>query len=422
MPLLELSDRLWNGEDSTSQPEHHPFAHLDVIEELAPGVAFYKAFVNLTAFRTEEGLVLVDTGTYLPAQHERSFQAVREWNPDPLQTAVYTHGHIDHAYGLPPYLREAREKGWSRPRIVGHEAVAARLERYIETAGYNQVINRRQFGIPIEWPMDSIPPTVTYPDRLELRVGERDFVLSHARGETDDHTWVWIPDVRVLCTGDLFIWAAPNAGNPQKVQRYAIDWARALRKMAVLEPELLLPGHGLPIAGANRVRSALIDTADYLESLYTQTVECMNEGATIYDILDAVKPPARLAERPYLQPVYDEPDFIVRNIFRCLGGWYTGVPSELKPSPRAEQAREIIELAGGIERILSRTQELVQKKDLRMAAHLVDWAADAAPDSTEVHRVRAEVYRLRVDVEPSTMSKGIYRAAARDSSERSGNA
>ena len=203
---------------------------------------------------------------------------------------------------------------------------------------------------------------------------------------------------------------------------YAIDWARALRKMAVLEPELLLPGHGLPIAGADRVRSALIDTADYLESLYTQTVECMNEGATIYDILDTVKPPARLAERPYLQPVYDEPDFIVRNIFRCLGGWYTGVPSELKPSPRAEQAREIAELAGGIERILSRAQELVQKKDLRMAAHLVDWAADAAPDSTEVHRVRAEVYRLRVDAEPSTMSKGIYRAAARDSSERSGNA
>ena len=66
--------------------------------------------------------------------------------------------------------------------------------------------------------------------------------LEHARGETDDHTFVWLPDARVLCTGDLFIWCAPNAGNPQKVQRYAADWARALRRMAGLGAELLLPG------------------------------------------------------------------------------------------------------------------------------------------------------------------------------------
>jgi alkyl sulfatase BDS1-like metallo-beta-lactamase superfamily hydrolase len=422
MSQLELSDRLWKGENSTSQPEHHPFSPLNTLEELAPGVAFYKGFVNITALRTEEGLALIDTGTYHPAQHEQSFEAVRAWNPDPLRTAIYTHGHVDHAYGLPPFLREAQSNGWTRPRIVGHAAVAPRMQRYIETAGYNQVINRRQFGLPIDWPVDPVPPTVSYHDRLELRVGGRELHLAHARGETDDHTWVWVPDARVLCTGDLFIWAAPNAGNPQKVQRYAIDWAQALRTMASLEAELLLPGHGLPIAGADRVRDALIDTADYLESLYRQTVDCMNEGANVYDLVESVKPPPHLAEKPYLQPVYDEPDFIVRNIFRCLGGWYTGVPSELKPSPRREQAREIVSLAGGVERLLARAQEHAQKGDLRMASHLADWAADAEPDSPEVHRVRAEVYERRVEAEPSTMSKGIFRAAARDSSDRAGEA
>ena len=38
----------------------------------------------------------------------------------------------------------------------------------------------------------------------------------------------------MLLPGDLFIWVFPNAGNPQKVQRYPDDWAVALRKMAVL--------------------------------------------------------------------------------------------------------------------------------------------------------------------------------------------
>ena len=50
---------------------------------------------------------------------------------------------------------------------------------------------------------------------------------------------------KVLFAGDMFIWASPNCGNPQKVQRYAEEWAAALRTMAALDAELLLPGHGL---------------------------------------------------------------------------------------------------------------------------------------------------------------------------------
>jgi alkyl sulfatase BDS1-like metallo-beta-lactamase superfamily hydrolase len=416
--LSKLSDRLWSGEISTEQPEHHPMAALNVLEELAPGVGFFKGFVNLTAVRTEEGLVLIDTGGYHPAQHEPSFSAVRRFNNQPLHTAVYTHGHVDHAYGLPPFMRELESKGWARPRIVGHVDVLPRMQRYNETAGYNGVINTRQFGVKIQWPTNPIPPTVTYRERLDLRIGEREFRLSHARGETDDHTWVYVPDARLLCTGDLFIWAVPNAGNPQKVQRYAIEWASALREMAALEPEILLPGHGIPILGGARVREALLDTAECLESLYRQTVERMNEGATIYEIVESVQMPTELREKPYLRPVYDEPEFIVRNIYRCLGGWYSGIPSELKPAPRSAQAREIADLAGGVEKLLARARVYAQKGDLRMASHLVDWALEADPDSAEVHQVRAKVYQQRIELAPSTMSKGIYAAAVRQSETR----
>jgi alkyl sulfatase BDS1-like metallo-beta-lactamase superfamily hydrolase len=343
---------------------------------------------------------------------------VRRWETAPLHTAIYTHGHVDHAYGLPPYLREAEARGRARPQIVGHVDVAPRMRRYVETAGYNTVINSRQFGVPIRWPLESQPPTVTYEHRLDLCVGGRELRLWHARGETDDHTYVWLPDARVLCTGDLFIWAAPNAGNPQKVQRYAADWAQALRAMAALEPELLLPGHGLPIAGAARVREALVDTALYLESLYRQTLELLNTGASVYEIVERVRAPAHLEAKPYLRPVYDEPEFIVRNVVRCLGGWYTGVPSELKPAPRAALAREIAALAGGVERLLTRADERLREGDLRLASHLADFACEAAPDSAEAHRVRAAVYQRRVAAEPSTMSKGIFGAAARESAEK----
>ena len=45
-------------------------------------------------------------------------------------------------------------------------------------------------------------------------------------------------------------------------------------------------------------------------------------------------------ERPYLQPVYDEPEFIVRTVWRLYGGWWDGNPATLKPAPeRALAAR-----------------------------------------------------------------------------------
>src|SRR5258708_22403559 len=157
--------------------------------------------------------------------------------------------------------------------------------------------------------------------------------LRHEKGETDDHTVTWLPDRRVLCCGDLFIWASPNAGNPQKVQRYPREWAGALRRMVALEPECLLPGHGLPVVGADRVRQALTETADLLDSLVDQTPAVLDSGGRLGDAIHGVVPPRRLMGRPYLRPVYDEPEFIVHTIWRLYGGRWDGNPASLKPAP-----------------------------------------------------------------------------------------
>jgi alkyl sulfatase BDS1-like metallo-beta-lactamase superfamily hydrolase len=217
----------------------------------------------------------------------------------------------------------------------------------------------------------------------------------------------------------MFIWASPNCGNPQKVQRYARDWAIAFRKMIALEPDVLLPGHGLPIVGAERVRRALDEGAELLESLVEQTLALMNEGARLDDIVHSVTAPPELLARPYLRPIYDEPEFVVRNIWRLYGGWYDGDPSHLKPAPAAALAIELASLAGGAGRLAERAREIAAAGDLRLAGHLAELAAQAAPDDKGVHAVRAEVFGARAREEASTMSKGIFSWAEHESSERS---
>jgi alkyl sulfatase BDS1-like metallo-beta-lactamase superfamily hydrolase len=412
MSVLDVADRLWRGELDITQA--HPFSVLGEVEEVADGVAFVPSFANVSALRTGDGLVLVDTGSAPLAEHVHG--QVRRWDGSRLHTAVYSHGHVDHVFGVPLFEREAAERGWEPPRVVAHEALPRRFDRYVLTAGYNEVVNQRQFQLPdLRWPREYRYPDQTYRDALALSVGGLDLALNHCRGETDDHTWTWVPSRRVLCCGDLFIWAAPNAGNPQKVQRYPREWAAGLRRMASLGAEVLLPGHGWPVVGEDRVRQALSDTAELLEHLHDETVRLMNEGARLDDVVHAVRAPQHLLDRPYLRPVYDEPEFVVRNVWRLYGGWYDGNPSRLKPAPDAALAAELASLAGGAARLASRAQELAAAGDLRLAGHLAELAAQAAPDDAAVHAARADVYEQRVAAEASTMSKGVFAWAAAES-------
>ena len=381
--------------------------------ELADGVALIEAFSNVVAFSTDEGIVVFDVS------HQLSAPAVlgelRSWSTAPVDTAVYTHGHVDHVTGAQAFDADAVSRGHRPIRYIGHEAVDERFDRYVLTNGYNGWINMRQFRLPEPaWPSDYVYPDLTYRDSLTIDVGGTSFELRHARGETDDHTWAYVPAANAICVGDLFIWQFPNAGNPQKVQRYAWDWVLALREMAATGAELLLPAHG-PAVGGSDVALVLNDTADALESLHRQTLELMNTGARLDDVIHSVRLPDHLADRPYLQPTYDEPEFVVRNIWRLYGGWYDGNPAHLKPATDAALATEIAGLAGGADALIDRAAALAADGDLRLACHLIEMAVQADPDSRRAHEVRAAVYDERRRTESSYMASGIYRSAMLDS-------
>jgi alkyl sulfatase BDS1-like metallo-beta-lactamase superfamily hydrolase len=416
--LRALADQLWNGDIDTTT--HHPVTFtLPDAEEIAYGVLFYKGIASANTLDTGASLVMLDTG----AQNDtrRLHAAVRRWRPTaPLEAAVFSHHHVDHIFGVGPFEREAAERGWPAPRVYAHTLVGRNFDRYLKTLGWNTAINLRQFQLPpdrFRWPDAYRYPDVEFHDRLTFRSGRLTFELHHARGETEDAVWTWIPESKILAPGDLFIWATPNAGNPQKVQRYPGEWAAALRIMAALGAELMIPGHGLPLFGADRIRTALTDTAELLESIESQVLALMNSGATLDRVIHQVRPPGHLLEKPYLRPVYDHPEFIARNVWRLYGGWHDGEPDNLLPAPRSEQAREWVALAGGLGRVLDRAATLAADGNVRLACHLIEFAVLAEPDSAEVHKLRQSIYEARSREQVSSMARNILNHAALASAE-----
>ncbi len=401
------------------------------LSEIADGIAMVESFSHCVALDTDDGLVCFDASGVHTGEAVRA--ALGGWRPTKVSHLVYTHGHADHVGGS-TFFRD------DQPRVVGHANVAARFDRYAATSEWNLRINARQFGgisgdlnLNIgDGSADGVavrsnptarrflPATVMRPDETfehthEITVGGERIEMRHARGETDDHLWAWLPERQALVTGDFLIWNFPNAGNPQKVQRYPIEWAAALREMAAMGAELLLPAHGLPIEGKARIARVLGEVATALEELVAQVVAMMNAGETLDTIIHTVRVPDETLAKPYLRPFYDEPEFVVHNVWRLFGGWWDGAASRLKPSPDAHIAAAIAELAGGADALLRRAEQAAADNDLRLACHLVDFAAWAAPDDAAIHAGRAAIYLARRKTEPSLMSKGIFAAAARES-------
>ncbi len=395
------------------------------LTELADGLAIVESFSHTLAWDTGDGLACFDASG--AGSGANVVSAIRTWRQDPIRTLVYTHGHADHIGGSFAFADDATAHGHERPTVVGHDNVARRIDRYNDMSEWSLLINQRQFGgIPSDMglglgesatrflPRKTLLPDVTFSHEHQLTLGGTTVELHHARAETDDHLWAFVPEKKWLFSGDFIIWNYPNAGNPQKVQRFALEWAQALRQMIAAGPELLLPAHGLPIEGRERIATVLSDTADTLETLVRQVVDLMNQGASLDTIIHTVSVPDDVLAKPYLRPYYDEPEFVVRNIWRLYGGWWDGAASRLKPASDAALGREVADLAGGPRVLMDRALELVDS-DIRLACHLADFAGWAAPDDPGIHADRAVVFHQRRLREPSLMSQGIFRSASRES-------
>jgi alkyl sulfatase BDS1-like metallo-beta-lactamase superfamily hydrolase len=409
-----LTDRIWHGEVPMADWTKAVTGGMG--RAIAPDVLSVSTgyfFGNCTAIRTAEGLVVFDSGSRETARE--TVAAIRRWDDGPVHTIVYTHGHIDHTWGARLLDSEADARGLARPRILAHRNVLERFRRYDDTHGLNSVVMGRQFNkADYTFPGDHRRPDDIYDDQRTLTIGGRRIELMHGRGETDDATFAFLPDSKILLTGDFVIWAFPNAGNPRKVQRYAPDWAATLRRMRALNPEILLPGHGPAIVGAARAAELLEDGAAILDSLVGQTMALMNQGAGLDQILHAVKVPADLLAKPYLSPVYDDPEFVVRGIWHLYAGWYGGNPASLKPAPESDLAAELAGLAGGPGILAGRAATLAETGQLRLAAHLIEFAAGAAPGDGAIQAIRADIYARCMAREPSLIGKAIYGVAQRE--------
>ncbi|MBT4268385.1 MAG: MBL fold metallo-hydrolase, partial [Deltaproteobacteria bacterium] len=167
--LFALSEKAINGEINDQ-----PFNRISLkLFELTDEIAMVEAFSHSIIFKTEEGLVVFDTSNEQCGKPV--VDAIRGWSTGRFNTIVYTHGHIDHVGGSSEFLADVNVHGHPEPRVIAHENILKRFDRYEVTGGYNTVINERQFGKLFSGqmtvigknnflPKGTVRPNITYSD------------------------------------------------------------------------------------------------------------------------------------------------------------------------------------------------------------------------------------------------------------------
>lgn len=358
-------------------------------------------FVNIVVFDTDEGLVLIDSG-YAPAGPMLR-ELLPRLSPRPVHTIVHTHYHADHAWGA--WALMDLGPGGAAPRVVTTAAFLDQMQQDIASHGL-VARNNQQLSVPTAW-SDVIRPTLTFHGSTTLTVGGERFVLTHARGETEDQLWAWVPSRRTVVSADYYQGFLPNAGNGKRRQRYVEDWARALREMAALQPATVLPMHGPALTEAADIQDRLNGHAAILDNVAAQVLAGLNAGRRVDQVVEAVTLPPELARRPDAKEDYGTARDIARMVVKQYGGWWDDIPSHWNPAPLAQQAREIAALAGGAPALIARAQALAPDAPA-LAASLADWAWLAAPRDRAVLQGAFDVYVRIVNERTPTQEALVY--------------
>jgi len=384
------------------------------------------AFGNVGIVETNEGLVIFDLA--MRQYGNRIFNSLRQLTDKPIKYIIYSHGHFDHCFGFSAILEEIEKKGWDMPQIIAHELLLRRFQKYKLLDEYHNWINSMQFASiagknRATSAQNTLEPTIIIRgnDNYQFKLGGLTFEIYHDMGETDDSIWMFLPEKKVLFTGDLMISSYPNVGNPYKVQRYPKHWAIAMERMIEKNADYLVPGHGPVIEGKDNIKEALSITAEAMHFVHDEVIRRLNQGKWFEQIYHEMLEiyPEKFKKHAYLRPVYGCYQFAIHAVYRLYHGWYnTGNPTDLFPSKSEEIAREFLKI-NSVENYYNHAQKLFNEGELQLALHILDVVIKGAPKENsglllKAHKLKIKILKQKAKEETSFIAFNILNNGANE--------
>ncbi|MEJ5976327.1 MBL fold metallo-hydrolase [Novosphingobium sp. PS1R-30] len=380
----KLADLVRSGDAQTEAVEITPFVFL------ARGIS------NAHLVTTSDGDVIVNTG--MPEDGERAAKLFAPHRTGPIRYVILTQSHADHFGGVP----EFQEAG---TQIVGGPGYNDALG---DMMGLQSFFGQRTFKL---WgstlkrdtppkPIPQVKPDILVDRELTLEVGNRTFqLISAPEGETIDNIVVWMPKEKIVFTGNTFgpVWLSMpflntlRGDKPRLVKTYL----KSLEKIRDLGAEIVVTGHGEPIVGKDKIREDLDRMHAAVSHVRDYTLEGMKAGKSVHELMREFAWPSNLQ----IGEFHGKASWAVKSIWREYSGWfhYEDGTTELYGVPRSSVDADLVELAGGADKLAERAKVRLDAGEALEALHLVAIALGAEPANRPALTVKKDASALLLE-------------------------
>jgi cyclase len=261
---------------------------------------------NCIAIVGTEGVLVVDS-TSFPSHAREIIQEIKQMTNQPIRFLVHTHWHPDHILGdgefrasfpeiaivstsftqkgiaelAPKYIKAIAERGAEygasfRKQVQEGKSEDGKPLSDADRKYYLDCANDIDFAIPEYKQYKVIVPNVAFDDALTIRLGQREVqLLFLGRGNTTGDAVIFVPDAKVVMTGDLLV-----APTPYSYGSFLTEWVKTLAKVKALGATSIVPGHG-----AVQHDTAYLDLVSAaLQSVNSQVQAAVRKHLSLEDI------------------------------------------------------------------------------------------------------------------------------------------
>ena len=217
----------------------------------------------------DDAVMVIDTQA-TPVMAQDVIRRIREVSDKPIKYVLLSHYHAVRVLGATAYEPDhiiASQDTYDLIVERGEQDKASEIGRF-----------PRLFQNVESVPAGLTWPTITFTGKMTLWLGKLEVqILQLGRGHTKGDTVVWLPQDKVLFSGDLVEFdATPYAGDA-----YFTDWPQTLANIAALQPEKLVPGRGAALMNAAQVQAGLDGTRAFVSELFASVKAGAAEGKAL---------------------------------------------------------------------------------------------------------------------------------------------
>lgn len=347
---------------------------------------------NITMVEGNDGVIIIDTGESLEMA-QNVYKDFRKITDKPIKCIIYTHNHLDHIGGVKAFVsKEQVDNG--DVKIYAHRKI---MEGVINNASVvGPIINARgisTFGLTLETYTSGhindgigprlktgtstfIHPTDFLDDELEINVCNIRLIMKYAPSETEDEILIYFPDYNTVQSADIIMGESyPNIYSIRGTNnRDPIKWYESIDLIRKLRPKHLIPSHGRPLSGKNKVYNMLTAYRDAIQFTHDQTVRYMNKGYTPDELVQVISClPDNLKNNEWLQEFYGTVKHSVKQIYFAYLGWFQADPTYLDPVDNKTRANNYVKAFGGRSNVINIANNYIDNKDYKWAAEILSY-------------------------------------------------